>query len=198
MNDPVDIKDLSVGDILSSLKRLKLGSLIWLIGSIIALLVGAYGVGAASKIDWTGDLNSQKADSTVFTQHFTEKFVDREVLTLLVPEILEEKPDGLETEAEALASLLWQLKSQDGYAQFLKGNEFVSVQVRHDGESFNFEWQRGSSVIPKILTRFSLPVDDANVAQLNAELNLTGVAWLPGYDQIIRDIDGGLAVVGRQ
>jgi hypothetical protein len=38
----------------------------------------------------------------------------------LIPEILEENPDGIKTDAEAMASLLWQLKALDGYAVFLQ------------------------------------------------------------------------------
>lgn len=199
MKDPIDIKDLSVGDVLSSMKRLKLGSLLWLLGSATALLVAAYGAGSASKIDWeVRTLEAEKLKNPVFVQHFTENFVDRENLTLLIPEILEESPDGIETDAEAISSLLWQLKAQDGYAQFLTANEFFSVQVTHDGENFNFEWDRGASVIPKILNRLSLPSDEGTISQLNSEMNLIGVAWLPGSDQIVRDVDGGLALVRKQ
>ena len=81
---------------------------------------------------------------------------------------------------------------------FLTGTEFVSVQVTHDGDSFNFEWNHGSSAIPKILKRLSLPDDEETVSQLNSEMNLIGVAWLPGSNQIVRDIDGGLALVGKE
>jgi hypothetical protein len=116
----------------------------------------------------------------------------------LIPEILEENPDGIKTDAEAMASLLWQLKAQDGYAVFLSGNKLTSVQITNDGESFNFEWNRGASVIPKTLNRLSLPSDEATVAQLNAEMNLIGFAWLREDNQIIRDIDGGLALVGKE
>ena len=190
MNDPIDIKDLSLGQVISSFKRLKLGSLIWLVSSIFVLGVAIFSAGVSSNIG--------KAKAPVFTQHFTENFVDREHLILLLPEILEEKPDGIETDAEAMGSLLWQLKAQDGYAEFLNGNEFTSVQITKDGDTFNFEWNRGLSAVPKILNRLSLPSDEATVAQLNAEMNLIGVAWLPGSDQIVRDIDGGLALVGKQ
>jgi hypothetical protein len=41
-------------------------------------------------------------------------------------------------------------------------------------------------------------VDELTLAQLNAELNLVGVAWLPDNNQIVRDIDGGLALVGKE
>lgn len=190
MNDTIDIKDLSVGQILSSIRRLKLGSLIWLIGSIVVVILATYGAGATS--------NLGKSKAPVFIQHFTENFVDREHMILLLPEILQEKPDGIETDAEAMASFLWQLKAQDGYAEFLSGDKFTSVQITNDGESFNFEWNRGASAIPKILNRLSLPADEATVVQLNAEMNLIGVAWLPGNKQIVRDIDGGLALVGKE
>lgn len=199
MNEPIDIKDLTVGNILYSIKRLKLGSLLWLTGTTIAVLVATYGAGVSSKIDWSSQgAGSEGANKTVFIQHFTEKFVDREHLALLIPEIFEESPDGIETDAELMSSLLWQLKAQDGYAQFLKADKFISVQVTYDGDSFNFEWDHGSSAIPKILNRFSLPVNKDSIAQLNAELNLIGVAWLPGSIQIVRDLDGGLSVVGKQ
>lgn len=190
MNDSIDIKDLSLGEILSSIKRLKLGSSIWLVSSVVVIGVAIFGAGVASNIG--------KSKTPVFIQHFTANFVDREHLILLIPEVLEEKPDGIETEAEAMASLLWQLKAQDGYAEFLTGHEFTSVQVSYDGESFNFEWNRGASAIPKIMNRLSLPADESTIAQLNAEMNLIGVAWLPGSNQIVRGVDGGLALVGKK
>ncbi|MEZ9235543.1 MULTISPECIES: hypothetical protein [unclassified Shewanella] len=111
---------------------------------------------------------------------------------------IKETPDGIETDVEAMASLLWQLKAQDGYAEFLSGNTFTSVQITHDDESFNFEWNRGASAIPKILKRLALPADEATVTQLNAEMNLIGVAWLPDSNQVVRDLDGGLALVGKK
>ena len=190
MNDPVDVKDLSIGVIVSSWKSLKLVSAMWLFSSIIVFGVAIFGAGVGS--------NLGKSKTPVFTQYFTEKFVDREYLILLLPEILEENPDGIETDAEAMASLLWQLKAQDGYAEFLTGTKFASVQVTHDGDSFNFEWNRGSSAIPKILKRLSLPDDKETVFQLNSEMNLIGVAWLPGSNQIVRDTYGGLALVGKE
>jgi hypothetical protein len=119
MNEVVDVKDLSIGDIFRSIKRLKLSSAIWIVTSFIVLISGAFSAGASNSYF------SQKKQ--VFTPLFTENFVDRESVLLLLPEILEEAPDGLETDAEAMASLLWQLKSQDGYAQFLSGNQYVSV-----------------------------------------------------------------------
>ncbi len=190
MNEVVDVKDLSIGDIFRSIKRLKLSSAIWIVTSFIVLISGAFSAGASNSYF------SQKKQ--VFTPLFTENFVDRESVLLLLPEILEEAPDGLETDAEAMASLLWQLKSQDGYAQFLSGNQYVSVQISYTDNNFNFKWDSGKSVIPKILNRLSIPVDELTLAQLNAELNLVGVAWLPDNNQIVRDIDGGLALVGKE
>jgi hypothetical protein len=153
-------------------------------------VVAIFGAGATSKIVNTKD--------TVFIQHFTENFVDREYLGLPIPEILEESPTGIETDAEAMASLLWQLKAQDGYAEFLKDNKFISLQVTYDGDNFNFEWNHGNSVIPKILNHLSLSADANTINQLNAEMNLMGVAWLPGNLQIVRGVDGGLALVGEE
>lgn len=186
----VDIKDISVGDLIKSAKRLKISSAIWIFSLIIFLLAGSYGAGVSS------NLFSSKAP--VFTPFFTESFVDKEYLLLLLPEILEEVPDGIETDAEAMASLLWQVKAQDGYAEFLSGKKFISVQIMYSDNSFKFEWKRGNSVIPKILNRLSLPTNDNTIAQLNAEMNLIGVSWLPDNNQIVRDIDGGLSLVGKE
>jgi hypothetical protein len=69
MNDPVDIKDLSLGQILSSFKRLKLGSLTWLVSLIIALVLGSFGAGVTSNIG--------KSKAPVVTQYFTENLVGR-------------------------------------------------------------------------------------------------------------------------
>jgi hypothetical protein len=186
----VDIKDLSVGDLIKSVKRLKISSAIWIVSSIIILIVASYGAGVSSKLF--------ASKTPVFTPLFTESFVDKEHLLLLLPEILEETPDGIETDAEAMASLLWQVKAQDGYAEFLVGKKFTSVQITYSDNSFKFEWKKGNSAIPKILNRLSLPADDNVIAQLNAEMNLIGVSWLPENNQIVRDIDGGLSLVGKE
>ncbi len=199
MNDPVDIKDITIADIFNSIKRLKLSSVIWLGTILVVLISGAYSFGVAS--NWLSAMPPE-IDSTenqpAFTPLFTESFVDRNTLQLLIPDILDLSPDGIETEAEAMASLLWQIKAQDGYAQFLTGTTFVSVQITYADDAFNFNWTSGSNVIPKILKQLSFTISDDIVAQLNAEMNLMGVAWLPENNQIVRDIDGGLAVIGEE
>jgi hypothetical protein len=186
----VDIKDLSVGDLIKSVKRLKISSAISIVSFIIILIVASYGAGVSSELF--------TSKTPVFTPLFTESFVDKEHLLLLLPEIIEETPDGIETDAEAMASLLWQVKAQDGYAEFLTGKKFTSVQITYSDNSFKFEWKKGNSAIPKILKRLSLPADDNVIAQLNAEMNLIGVSWLPENNQIVRDIDGGLSLVGKE
>jgi hypothetical protein len=65
MNDPIDIKDLSLGQVISSFKRLKLGSLIWLVSSIFVLGVAIFSAGVSSNIG--------KAKAPVFTQHWTSQ-----------------------------------------------------------------------------------------------------------------------------
>ena len=93
-----------------------------------------------------------------------------------------------------MLSLLWQLKSQDGYAQFLSGNDYISVQITQTDDGFDLEWDEGTNLIPKILDDLSIPSDPNIIRQHNAELNLIGVAWLSDTQHIVRDIDGGLLV----
>ena len=192
MNDGIDIRDITLGDLVKVIGRLKLASIIWILSGLIALLGAVYVAGIASAPMLQG------MATQTFTPHFTEGFVSQRILRPLLPEILEELPDGIETHAEAMASLLWQIKSQDGFAEFLKSDKFFNVKISYSDDSFNFEWNRGNSAIPKILNQLGLSVSDEQLAQLNAEMNLTGVAWLPDSNRIVRSLDGGLALVGKQ
>ncbi len=155
------------------------------------------GKGVASNIGKGVASNIAESKAPAAFYNFVD-FVDQEhpsLLWSLLPGILEENPDGIETYAEAMSSLLWQIKSQDGYARFLSGNEFISVQITRVDDGFSLEWDRGPSVIPNLLDLLPLAAEEATVARLNAEMNLTGVAWLPGSDLIVRGIDGSMTLV---
>ena len=139
IGEAVDIKDITLGDLLVFAKRLKISSLILIVSTVALALPVTFGAGVASRY-----LSSEPPKF-----QFTENFVDRDILSHLVSAILEESPDGIETEAEAMASLLWQVKAQDGYASFLSGEDFMSVQVTHSEDHFNFEWNQDKSALPK-------------------------------------------------
>ena len=189
MADRVDVKDLSIGDLLTFFKKLKISSAIWIISTFVVLMSGAYGVGVASS--YFG------ITKPIFANAFADRFVDRDIVAALISSILEHKPDGIDTDSEAMSSLLWQLKSQDGYAQFLIGNDYISVQIAQTEDGFDLEWDEGSNLIPKILKDLSIPDDHRTIEQLNAEMNLTGVAWLSDRYHVVRGIDGGLQVFGQ-
>ena len=186
MADRVDVKDLTIGDLLAFIKKLKISSIIWIISTIVVLISGAYGAGVASS--YLGVTKPR------FVNSFADRFVDRDVLAPLISAILEEQPDGIGTGSEAMLSLLWQLKSQDGYAQFLSDDDYISVQITETEDGFDLEWDEGVSLIPKILNDLLIPYDHRTIEQLNAEMNLIGVAWLSDRHHVVRDIDGGLQV----
>ncbi|MEM1450460.1 MAG: hypothetical protein AAGI22_15185 [Planctomycetota bacterium] len=129
---------------------------------------------------------------------FCLQFADRQLLQNVVPHILEESPDGIETHEEALASLTWQVKAQDGFAEFLCGDEHLNMQVRFEDGSANFEWNRGDNPLPRILAAMGLNAEGEDLQQLGAELNLFGICWPTSGDYIVRGLDGGLTVVGSE
>ena len=186
MDDRVDIKDLTISDLIKFAKKLKISSLMWIISTTVIFFSGAYGAGVASTYF--------RSDKPVFEQAFAD-FVDRQILVPLLSNVLQYSPDGIRTESDATLSLLWQLKSQDGYAQFLSGTDFVSVQITQSDDGFELEWEDGDSLIPKILADLSLPADHDAITQFNSELNLLGVAWLSDSHYVVRNVEGGLQVV---
>lgn len=185
----IDVRDLSLADVWRALTRLKLTSLAFLIG---LLLTGALAVAEFVRAQYEPKL----ATSAAFADAFAIQFADREALHQLVLAILDEHPDGFTTPEEALGSLLWQVKSQSGFAEFLSGGRKTAMQVTFNEDSMNFEWDHGPNPLLQILSAEGLEPSEERLSQLNAELNLLGVAWLDAANYVVRGTDGGLSVVG--
>ena len=204
---PVDVRDIAVVDLFRAMSRLKLSSVVFLIG-VAVTAVGSTGTlasrflpklagGAATQL--TQPLTTDGTGSSLLQgleEGFVLRFADRSVLQALVREVLEEQPDGLSSSEEAMASLLWQVKSQGGFAEFLTGDRSVSLQVRYPEDGVEFDWDHGPNVVLKILANLGYEPEPDRLRQLNAELNLLGVAWVDEGNTIVRAPDGGLALVG--
>jgi hypothetical protein len=187
----IDVRDLSLADVFHAVTRLKLSSLAFLIGLVIAV---AGALAAFVRAQYEPMIAKQEA----FANSFAVQFANRETLRKLVPAVLEEKPDGISTYKEALGSLLWQVKSQDGFAEFLSGPRKTSLQIRFDGESIALDWGHGTNPLMQILSNVGLEPTEERLAQLNADLNLLGAAWLDGSNHLVRGRDGGLVLVGEE
>lgn len=198
----LDVESITIGKLLSSIKRLTVSSIAFLVGLLMAVSFSVYNfvlVKYDEKVEQcVSELEESKKVKTVFTHAFGERFVERELLQTLLPSVKKLQADGVETDGEALASLLWQLKAHDGYAEFLTGDMYNSVRVSADEESFNFEWDSGASVVTDTLVRLGYDPTIDRVAQLNAELNLLGVAWVDDSYYFVRALDGGLSVYGNE
>ncbi len=187
-SEAVDVRDISIGDVLRGIARLKLSSIVILLGIAVAIVSSTATFVAARYVPRLNEIERMQ-------EAFALRFADRSVLQSLGPEVLEEQPDGLATYEEAMASLLWQVKSQAGFAEFLAGDRSVSVQVHYADDGIEFEWDHGSNVVLKILANLGYEPEADRVTQLNAELNLLGVAWVDAENTIVRHPDGGLVVI---
>lgn len=188
-SEAIDVSDLSLADVWRAVIRLKLSSIVLLIGILVT--GGAALVGIVK-----GRYEPKLAEISAFSDAFAIQFADREVLEQVVTGVLEEKPDGLITYDEALGALLWQVKSQAGFAEFLSGERKTTVQVTFQGDSVEFEWAYGPNPLLYILPKIGLAPTEDRLAEFNAKLNLFGVAWVDEANRIVRSTEGGLAVVG--
>lgn len=189
--EAIDVRDLSLADVWRAVMRLKFSSL--------AILLGLFVVGTGAIVGFVrAQYEPRLADSAAFADAFAIQFVDRQALQQVVSAVLEERPDGITTYEEALASLLWQVKSQAGFAVFLSGERRTAMQVTFTDDSMEFEWDSGANPLLQILPNVGLEPTEERLTQFNAELNLLGVAWLDGTNYIVRGTDGGLAVVGSE
>ena len=101
----------------------------------------------------------------------------------------------MDTDEEAMASLLWQAKSQSGYAEFLSGDTSQTFSVMVEGNSSSYSWEKRPNLLVQIMKDENQVPSFERVRQLNAEMNLLGVAWLSDDTHVTRGMDGGLRVV---
>lgn len=180
----IDVRDISLIDVWHAAARLKLSSLAFLIGLAV---VGAVTIRETVKSQYEPEL----AKLSAFSDAFAIQFANREVLQQLVPVVLEEDPEGLSTDEAALASLLWQVKSQDGFAEFLSGERKTTVQVTFKDDSLDLEWDHGPNPLLQVLPAIGVAITEERLGQLNSELNRLGAAWCDKENYIVRSTDGG-------
>ncbi|MCB9706405.1 MAG: hypothetical protein H6711_31455 [Myxococcales bacterium] len=176
---------------------------------VLVAMIGAASTIVAARIE-TGDASAEPetkqdvpdADDSAAPMCSGESFglqvATRGVLRQVAPAILEFNPDGIETEEEAMAAFLWQVKSQGGFAEFLSGGSAMSVQLTCSDDSVKFDWrERHQNILSRIgdAAVGRAPTDE-ELRQWNAEMNLLGVAWLSDKDYVVRGGGGGLSLIG--
>lgn len=209
----IDVHDIGVGELFRNIKRLKLSSVATFAGILlathgfVATYFGNIENDAIKKKDEQIKVISNKLDSTIryfrkgidstlaFANYFSLRFSDKRNLTKLIPEILKLHPDGIGTYEEALQSLVWQVKSQNGFAQFMSGDKAINLRLVPDSTSTNLIWTPIESALPSIHHNLHLDLTPAQLAQYNAELNFFGMTWLSDGSTVVRDMNGGLSVV---
>lgn len=192
--EPIDVKDLSPAKVWRAIMRLKFSSLAILLGLFV---VGTGAIAGFVRAQYEARLAASAA-SVAFADAFAIQFADHQALKQVVPAVLVEQPNGITTYEEALASLLWQVKSQAGFAEFLSDEGSTAMQVTFTDDSMEFKWEHGANPLLQILPNAGLDPTKERLTQLNTELNLFGVAWLDGTNYIVRRTDGGLAIVGPE
>lgn len=123
-------------------------------------------------------------------------FLTHPVLRATAASIIEDKPDGIRTADDAIASLVWQLRAQDGFAEFLAADKAHRVHVKYGADNgVDFDWETGSSSVVRILDGAGVTATPTLIRRLNTGINRVGVAWLDDGRSIVRTADGGLALV---
>lgn len=104
--------------------------------------------------------------------------------------------DGLFSEDEVIASLLWQLKSQKGFASFLHGDTMETVQVSFKSGNSDLDWKTVNNPVPLILSHVNSPVQ-YDIKTINEMTNTNGMAILDNNHSIVRDFKGGLSLIAE-
>lgn len=161
---------------------------------LLAAASGLFATGAA-----VGRSSVSPDDQTVlrlFDENFAVRFVSEDVVGPIVRGVLEETPDGLETYADVRASLLWQVRSFGGFAEFFSGDRSITVEVSFEDDAVNLEWGEGPSLIPRLFADIGFEGDEAEILRVSSELNQSGAAQLDANNHLVRGADGGIQVVG--
>ena len=201
----LELKDLTVSDVIRMVRRLKISALALCLGvaaSVIGVAIGYARTLDSRKLDaMAADLETAKAklaeanarseDLKSFKHNF-ERFANPGVdLRRVVKDIQAQMPDGLSTDDEIMASLLWQVKGQHGVAVFLTGAKSLKVRVAFADGKVNLQWSEAGNSLVSQLQDEGQPMSPDRIARLNSQLNALGVARLDAEHYVVRTIDGG-------
>ena len=200
----LELKDLTVADVIRTVRRLKVSALALCIGVAASAIGGAMSYARAldsQKLDaMAAELatanaklvaNAKLASPKSFQSEFERFTHPGSGLKQVVQNIQEKKPDGLSTEDQVMASLLWQLKGQHGMAVFLTGDKSLVLRITSSGGSLDFQWDEVGNSLVTQLQGEGQPLSSERLAQLNSQLNVFGVAWLDPKQYVVRTLDGG-------
>lgn len=192
---PLDVKDWTVLDLLRGIRRLKLVALATVLGLLGAPYAAMWAYLHQHYKVQIERLELREAARAEFGDRFATSLANKDTLARLLPSLRSGDPDGVLDDEQVMASFLWQVKSQEGFAQFLSGDRSHSVNVMFEAGSTSFKWQDSPNLLVQILKDEMQPHDPATVSRLDRQMNLLGVAWLDNGTYVVRGLSGGLSVV---
>jgi hypothetical protein len=208
---PHNWQDLTPIALLRFARRWTVQSWLFIIGALIAIVCAswsagyAYRAGALPEVAYaleesessprTERLHRERIDG--FSQSYGN-LMDWQTLRAIASSIAKDKPDGLSSDFEIVASLLAQVRGTRGEAHFLAGEkDHVLTIIRGDG-AFNFEWDVSDSIVRRIAKDAGYELTDEQLQVANSNLNWAQFTYLDDamkHAVIYRDIDGTLALV---
>lgn len=211
----IEIEKVTVGSLWSGAGRLTIGSVVFLFGIVSAIAASGFAAG-----EWHGrtelqtaleqqtgesvelrnerdkaqsELSYLRSSSEKFAKDFATRALDPEVIELLRLHIAQQQIDGFDDEKWLLASLVWQLKAQNGFAEFLFGEEALRLELQFDeGGDIEFQWDEGRNAVTDILALNQVEFDAGMLSGINESLNRYGFYPLAHGKLIVRGVDGGI------
>lgn len=198
--------DLAIrpGDLPGLMKRLSGDALILLtVAVLMVVLVTTLVIAIPASVDRIGlqqrlaaaesrlaMLERRSADRHRFADRFARAFMSPQVYKPAAARTADFKPDGLDSESEVIRSMLWQLKSHRGTAQFLAGRKAIVLRVDLSNDLPRVEWRRVDSTVPGLLEKLGIEPTERAVRAINIQINRFGFASLSAHGLIARDLDG--------
>ncbi len=139
------------------------------------------------------NLNRNMADDEKFSTDFATRLMDPQVIEALRRSVAADAPDGFDDQQWLLASLVWQLKSQNGFAEFLAGATAHRVELTFDQDGeVGFQWDEGQSAVAVILAQVPGEYSPETLTKVNESINRFGFFPLKPDQIIVRGVDGGI------
>lgn len=214
--EPIELSDanaLTPRQLLMLAGRFTIGSWLTVVGTLIALVVGAFGVGwsyrdgSAPEFAYFLHQGSptpyeekiRRENQEAFAESYSN-LVNWRTLQAIAAGIAEDSPDGLESKFEIVASLLAQVRSTRGSAAFLAGDTEIKVQLNRSDDGFELKWSEGPSIVPRVAKDAGYMLSDDELRLVNSNLNWAQFSYLDDALEravIYRELDGTFGLVIR-
>lgn len=211
---PHNWQDLTPIALLRFARRWTIQSWLFVLGTLIAIMCAswsagyAYRAGTLPEVAYTLEnpesspraerLHREQVES--FSQSY-DNLMDWQTLRAIASSIAKEKPDGLLSEFEIVASLLAQIRVTRGEAHFFAGEKDHVLYIKRGDGAFNFDWDVSDSIVRRIARDAGYELSDEELRVANSNLNWAQFTYLDDamkHAVIYRDLDGTLGLIMQQ